>query len=67
MGMFKTEQRENPREGSEHKNKQKCLRGRPRSRWEQQVMKDMQKEERTWEEIEEEELWKDRDTVDGEI
>jgi hypothetical protein len=38
--------------------KGKCPRGRPRSRWEQQVRKDViQREGRPWKE---EELWEDR-------
>jgi hypothetical protein len=40
--------------------KGKCQRGRPRSRWEKQVRKDItQREERQEEEIEQEELWED--------
>jgi hypothetical protein len=42
--------------------KENTQEGDPRSRWEQQVMKDViQREGRPWEEIVEYELWKDRD------
>lgn len=41
----------------------KCLRGWPRSKWEQQIMKDILEGRKN----EKEELWKDRGTIDGYI
>jgi hypothetical protein len=50
-----------PKKVSNMKVKGKHPRGRPRSRWEQQVREDVtQREVRPWEEIEEMELWEDR-------
>jgi hypothetical protein len=61
---FKSKQRQNPKECSDHKVKGKYPKGRPRSIWEQQVRKDVtQMEERSWKM--ESELWEDKDRWRG--
>jgi hypothetical protein len=62
QACFKNEQRETPqRVLNERETEWKCPRGMLRSRWEQQVRKDVrQMEGRAWEESEKV-LWEDRD------
>lgn len=67
MDIFKTEQRENPREGSEHENKQKMPKRKTKIRM-GTTGYGRYAEGSTWEETEEEEEhWKGWDTVEGEI
>jgi hypothetical protein len=58
---FKNRLRGNPKESLNIKLKEERPRGRPRTRWEQEVRKDViQKEGRAWEETEEEKLGENR-------